>query len=42
MEFQDEIEIMNIERQTKQSFAENRETIGFNSDALYNMIENKF
>ncbi|MDE5830655.1 MAG: hypothetical protein K2H53_03070 [Clostridia bacterium] len=41
MNFQDEIELMNIERQTKQSYTENKETLGFNSDALYNAIENK-
>lgn len=41
MNFQDEIELMNIERQTKQNYIENRETLGFNTDELYNEIENK-
>ena len=41
MNFQDEIELMNIERQTKQNYMENRETLGFNTDLLYNEIENR-
>lgn len=42
MRFQDEIELINIETKTKQSYLENRETLGFNSDTLYNIAENKF
>ena len=38
--FKEEIELMNIERQTKQSYMENNETFGFNSDTLYNSVQN--
>lgn len=41
MNFQEEIELMNIERQTKQNYIQNKETLGFNTDTLYNEIENK-
>lgn len=40
MKFQDEIELMNIEAQIKQNQIKDNKTFGFNSDALYNAIEN--
>lgn len=39
--FQQEIELMNIERQIKQNQMENVQTFGFNTDALYNLVEDK-
>mgnify|MGYP001074415769 CR=1 FL=1 len=39
MKFQDEIELMNMERQVKQNQIEISETFGFNTDELYKMIE---
>lgn len=40
MKFQDEIELMNIESQLKQSQIDYNKTFGFNSDELYKIIEN--
>ncbi len=39
--FQEEIELMNIERQIKQNQMENVQTFGFNTDTLYNLVEDK-
>lgn len=39
--FREEIELMNIERQIKENQMENVQTFGFNTDALYNLVENK-
>lgn len=41
MEFKDEIELMNIENQMKQNQIQNNQTLGFNADSLYNLIDNK-
>lgn len=39
--FQEEIELMNIERQIKENQMGNVETFGFNTDTLYNLVEDK-
>lgn len=40
-DFKDEIELMNIEKQMQQNHQSiNNQTLGFNSDNLYNDIEN--
>lgn len=39
-DFKDEIELINIEKQMQQNQAINNQTLGFNSDNLYNEIEN--
>lgn len=39
--FKEEIDLMNIERQIKQqNQIQNKPTLGFNIDSLYNSIEN--
>ena len=41
MGFKDEIELMNIQRQMQQqNQTQNKSTLGFNIDSLYNAIEN--
>ena len=40
MEFKDEIELMNIQRQMQQNQMNNNQTIGFNIDTLYNLVDN--
>lgn len=37
----DQIELLNIQEQIQEKPIENAQTIGFNSNALYNWIENK-
>lgn len=41
MGFKDEIELMNIQRQMEQNQIQNKQTLGFNADSLYNLINNK-
>lgn len=37
--FKDQIEFMNINNQMQQNQLQNNASIGFNNDALYNLIE---
>ncbi len=39
MGFKDEIELMNIQRQMQQNQMNNNQTIGFNMDTLYNLVD---
>lgn len=41
MGFKDEIELMNIEKQMQQNQIQNNQTLGFNTDSLYNIIDKK-
>ena len=38
--FKDEIDLMNLERQMQQNQMQDKQTLGFNLDSLYNAIEN--
>lgn len=40
MGFKDEIELMSIQRQMEQNQIQNKQTLGYNIDTLYNSIEN--
>ncbi len=37
--FKDEIELMNLQRQIAQNQMQNKQTLGFNLDSLYNEVE---
>ena len=39
--FKDQVEFMNLNKQMQQNHIENNQIIGFNSDIIYNFIENK-
>lgn len=41
MGFKDEIELMNIEKQMQQNQIQNNQTLGFNADSLYDLIDKK-
>lgn len=40
MGLDDDIELMNIERQMQKNQFKNDQTLGFNVDSLYNLIDN--
>ena len=42
IKFQDEIELMNIEWQTRKTQMNENQTFGFNSEDLYNTAQEKF
>lgn len=37
--FKDDIELMNLQRQMGQNQIENKQTLGFNLDSLYNAVD---
>lgn len=37
--FKDEIELMNLQRQMGQNQMQNKQTLGFNLDSLYNVVD---
>ena len=38
--FKDEIELMNLQRKMQENQFTNNQTIGFNIDTLYNLVDN--
>lgn len=40
MRFKEEIELMNLQKQMQENQIQNKQTLGFNLDSLYNSIEN--
>lgn len=38
--FKDNIELMNLQRQMEQNQMQNKQTLGFNLDSLYNVVDN--
>lgn len=40
MDFKDEIELMNFQRKMQENQFSNNQSIGFNTDTLYNLADN--